>query len=125
MDAMAKIWVLDTDTKGTGARMVPLEEVQGKRREPVVNPVFVPPKPAPRPPAEPEARPPRRFRVVDVMSREVLAEDADVQATVRALEGVERIGDVNVHVWQPDSERWRMLGHREQRTLWDFRGRRP
>jgi hypothetical protein len=25
--AMAKTWVLDTDTKGTGARMVPLEDV--------------------------------------------------------------------------------------------------
>jgi hypothetical protein len=27
---MAKTWVLDTDTKGTGAQMVPLEKVQKK-----------------------------------------------------------------------------------------------
>lgn len=27
---MAKTWVLDTDTKGTGARMVPLEDVLAK-----------------------------------------------------------------------------------------------
>jgi hypothetical protein len=27
---MGKVWVLDTDTKGTGARMVPLESVQEK-----------------------------------------------------------------------------------------------
>ena len=27
---MAKTWVLDTETKGTGARMVPLEEALGK-----------------------------------------------------------------------------------------------
>jgi hypothetical protein len=25
--AMAKVWVLDTETKGTGAQMVPLEKV--------------------------------------------------------------------------------------------------
>ena len=28
---MAKRWVLDTDTKGTGARMVPLEDVLAKQ----------------------------------------------------------------------------------------------
>ena len=28
---MAKVWVLDTETKGTGAEMVPLEKVQEKR----------------------------------------------------------------------------------------------
>jgi hypothetical protein len=27
---MAKVWVLDTETKGTGAQMVPLEKVQEK-----------------------------------------------------------------------------------------------
>jgi hypothetical protein len=33
--AMGKIWVLDTETKGTGANMVPLEKVERKpRREP-------------------------------------------------------------------------------------------
>jgi hypothetical protein len=34
---MGKVWVLDTETKGTGARMVPLDNVQAK------------PEPAPRP----------------------------------------------------------------------------
>jgi hypothetical protein len=34
---MGKVWVLDTETKGTGARMVPLDKVQAK------------PEPAPRP----------------------------------------------------------------------------
>jgi hypothetical protein len=28
---MAKRWILDSETKGTGARMVPLEEVEEKR----------------------------------------------------------------------------------------------
>ena len=38
---MGKTWVLDTETKGTGANMVPLEKVQAK-------PVPRPRKPAPR-----------------------------------------------------------------------------
>jgi hypothetical protein len=32
---MAKTWVLDTETKGTGANMVPLEKTQKKADEPV------------------------------------------------------------------------------------------
>ena len=52
---MAKTWVLDTDTKGTGARVVPLEDVLAK------------PEPKPRPTAPREAptrlgRSPRRAR---------------------------------------------------------------
>ena len=39
VNRMAKTWVLDTDTKGTGARMVPLEDVLAK------------PEPKPRPTA--------------------------------------------------------------------------
>ena len=31
---MAKVWVLDTDTKGTGAEMRPLEKVERKERPP-------------------------------------------------------------------------------------------
>jgi hypothetical protein len=49
----AKTWVLDTETKGTGANMVPLEKVLAKPD----------PAPAPRraaPAAEPPRRPPRR-----------------------------------------------------------------
>jgi hypothetical protein len=41
---MAKTWVLDTETKGTGARMVPLEEVLEK--------------PEPKAPSTPPARKP-------------------------------------------------------------------
>jgi hypothetical protein len=54
---MGKAWVLDTDTKGTGARMVPLEDVLEK-------PEPAPPRPAPsRPrPAAPRAGAPRRAK---------------------------------------------------------------
>jgi hypothetical protein len=44
---MAKVWVLDTETKGTGANVVPLEKVQ-RRPE-------TPQKPAPKRPKPPEA----------------------------------------------------------------------
>lgn len=50
----SKTWVLDTETKGTGANMVPLEKVL-ERPEPA------PPRRGPAPPAEPR-RPARRER---------------------------------------------------------------
>jgi hypothetical protein len=48
---MAKTWVLDTDTKGTGARMVPLEDVL-KKPEPKARPARQPAAP-PRPRKQP------------------------------------------------------------------------
>ena len=45
---MAKTWVLDTDSKGTGARMVPIEEVE-KGSEAKAPFVSRPPKTASRP----------------------------------------------------------------------------
>ena len=52
---MARTWVLDTDTKGTGARMVPLEDVLEKP-EPRATPVARPRKPAERSPSRTPAR---------------------------------------------------------------------
>jgi hypothetical protein len=117
----SKIWVLDTETKGTGAQMVPLESVLEKPRarpEPLVPPRRPRPKTAPA--AEP-ARAPRRFKVVDVATREVLAEDADARRTLEVLDGARSVVDVNVHVWEPDDERWRLLTLRERRLLWERR----
>jgi hypothetical protein len=56
---MAKVWVLDTDTKGTGAHMVPLEDVLEKPK-PEAQPRRTPrsrPRPAGSPPKRPPARP--------------------------------------------------------------------
>ena len=47
-----KIWVLDTETKGTGASVVPLESTLRKAGAPA-EPLYVPPKRVPRPPAPP------------------------------------------------------------------------
>ena len=119
---LGTVWVLDTETKGTGANMVPLERVLKKPGSaPESVRVLRQPKPPPPTPAEP--RGPRRFKVVDVMTREVLADGADTRAAVKLLEDVRSIVDVTIWVWQPEAERWRMLTLEEVRSLWEYRGR--
>ena len=51
---MGKTWVLDTETKGTGANMVPLEKVQEKESSPPRRPT----RPAKRTPAPRTSRAP-------------------------------------------------------------------
>jgi hypothetical protein len=121
MEDMGKVWVLDTGTKGTGAEMVPLEKVlrkPGPGAEPVVT------GRSPRPSDAPEPQLPPRFKVVDVMTHSVLAEDADTRATIDVLEGIGSIFDVRIYMWDPRSEDWRMLSHRDQKVLWGLRGER-
>src|SRR5919198_4279309 len=117
---MGRVWVLDTETKGTGAEMVPLDKVF-KKPAPSREALFVPPEPAPREPQPPEPRPPLRFKLVDVMTRAVLAEGASAREALGVLDGVRSVVDVNVYVWQPKSEKWRLLTLDEKRTLWDRR----
>ena len=117
---MAKTWVLQTETKGTGATMVPLEstEKRGSAREPV----FVPRDPGPRDPAlEPAAsRAPRRFRVVDVMTRQTMLEDGPVADAVDVLRDVRSTVDVTVQVRDEHRQRWRPLTLSEQRAMFDL-----
>jgi hypothetical protein len=111
-------WVLHTETKGTGAQMVPLESVE--KRASVVEPVFVRRKPAkPAEPAPPKPREPRRFRIVDLMTREELADDVLAQEALDVLRDARSIVDVNVYVWQEERERWRPLTFAERRVMWD------
>jgi hypothetical protein len=117
---MAKRWVLDTSTKGTGATMVPLDNVLRKRSE-HPEPIYVPPPRRPKPEAPPQPRRPRSFKVVDVSSRQVLTEGANAQAAIDVLNNVRSIIDVNIYVWQPKTENWRLLSFDEQRLLWDRR----
>jgi hypothetical protein len=115
---MGKTWVLRTDTKGTGASVVPLEPAQQRSAAP--DALYVPPKPTPREPKTPEPRLPRRFRILDVMTREWIVDDVDATAAVRALKAVRSIVDVSVYVWQPERERWRLLTFPEQRAMFDL-----
>jgi hypothetical protein len=119
---VAKTWVLDTETKGTGAHMAPLRSARSDRdaqRELSLTTLKRPTQPA-RPPEPP---PPLRFRVVDVMSGRVLAEDVGAREAVRVLEGMRSSLDSRVSVWSAQAGRWRLLGLEQQRELWGFRHR--
>jgi hypothetical protein len=119
---MGKLWVLDTSTKGTGANMVPLERVL-RQPSPSAEPLFVPKPRQPPPPEEPKPREPRTFKVVDLMSRQVLADGASTRETIDVLKGVRSVVDVNVYVWQPEHERWRLLTFSESAEMWKLRDR--
>jgi hypothetical protein len=116
-----RIWVLDTETKGTGAEMVPIDKLPsaGAGRGVVV---VQPPKPKPERPPEPKL--PRTFKVVDVMTGKVLAEGADTRVTVDLLETIRSSVDVSIYVWEPKADRWQQLSQREKQMLWALRGRR-
>jgi hypothetical protein len=122
--AERRVWVLDTETKGTGAEMVPLDTIE-RKPEPSRTKLWVPPKRRPREPEPPKPREPRRFRVIDVVTREVLADGADLRTTLDVLGGVQRRLDVNVSVWEPDDDRWRLLSLAEQDAVWRRRPAKP
>ena len=121
---MARVWVLDTSTKGTGATMVPLETVLRKPSG-HIEPIYVPPPQRPKDPPPAEPRRPRVFKVLDVLSQQVLAEDATARATIEVLNDVRSIVDVYVYVWEPTLSKWRLLTFDEQRLLWDHRDPTP
>jgi hypothetical protein len=115
---VSRKWVLDTETKGTGAQMVPLEKAHGATgaRGPIVVREQPPPPPKPAAPAGP-----RRYKVVDVMTKQVLAEDVDLRTAVATLEDARSVVDVNVYVWQDDD--WFQLSQGDRGRLWALRGR--
>jgi hypothetical protein len=113
-----KPWVLDTETKGTGAQMVPLEKLL---RRPEPQRQLRRRRRAPARPEAPEPRPPLRFRVVDAMTREVVADDADAQATLDLLGRLRSVVDVDISVWEPNAERWRQLTLGERQAVWSRR----
>jgi hypothetical protein len=118
---MAKVWVLDTETKGTGANVVPLERVLKHGSESVPGFVFrklEDPEPVPDQP-----RQPYRFKVVDVMTRQSIAEDVDARGAVEALADIRSIVDVTVYVWDEKAKRWRRLTFGETKELWEYRDR--
>ena len=119
---MARTWILDTETKGTGANVVPLEKAV--RKPGPGERLYVPPKREPRPPKAPEPRAPRAFKIVDVTTGQVLGEDIDAREAIAVLEDVGSVVDVRIYVWDPGAERWVLLTLGEQKALWEYRGRR-
>jgi hypothetical protein len=65
-----KTWVLDTDTKGTGANVVPLEKVQKKPDPPAERPARAR-KAAPRRQAAPSPQPERARRPAKQVERTI------------------------------------------------------
>ncbi|HMH47519.1 MAG TPA: hypothetical protein VK538_07365 [Solirubrobacteraceae bacterium] len=119
---MAKTWILDSETKGTGAHIAPLDGGAAKPRgERDLSLVKL--KRAPAPTQEPASPEPLRFKVVDVMSAHVLGEDVDVREAVGLLEGMHSVLDARIFVRSPGTGRWRLLGLDEQKAMWHFRGR--
>lgn len=120
---MARTWVLDTETKGTGAHISPLEEQAQPSKERDLELVsFERPERSPEEPV-PITASPLRFKVVDVRSAQVLAEDLDARRTIELLEGMSSVVDARIYVWTPSTGRWRLLSLDEQKALWRFRGR--
>ena len=119
---MAKTWILDTETKGTGAHVVPLEKALQKpssREDLALVTLQAPPRPAE--PAVPLA--PLSFKIVDVRSSQVLAEGIGAGAAVELLEDVGSVVDIRIYAWARRAKRWRLLTLDEQKALWAFRGR--
>jgi hypothetical protein len=123
------VWVLDTETKGTGAEMVPLEKLQQRRRGTGPSaPITLIRRDrrsdqdrvdaATR---EPGPRAPRRFKVAGVMSGEVVAEDVGSLEAIQALRPFPSVFDVRIHVWEPEDEEWRLLTLAEKKAMWAFR----
>jgi hypothetical protein len=61
--------------------------------------------------------------MVDIVTREVLADDVGTRAAVEALRPVRSVVDVRVSSWDHEHDRWRPLTMAEQKTLWSFRDR--
>jgi hypothetical protein len=119
---MGKTWVLDTETKGTGAHMVPLESTLRRANEQhdlATVTLKRPPARAPEPPPEPG---PLRFKVVDVLGARELARDIGVREAVGLLEHMSSVLDARIYVWMGSSARWRLLTLDEHRLMWQFRG---
>lgn len=116
---MARTWILDTETKGTGARMVPLDSVT-KRQSPSERVLKGDKQPQRRPTEPPEPRRPRRFKVVDLMTREPIVEDVSAREAVDALKDIRSTVDVTVYTWQEHAGRWRPLTLSEQGAMWQL-----
>jgi hypothetical protein len=121
---MAKTWVLDTETKGTGAHMAPLEKADreaGEKRE-LQTVTF---KRAAKRAEPPAPREKQRFKVVDVLGGRVLAEDVGAREAIAALGELRSVLDARISVWSTDARRWKLLSLDEQKALWRLRPPAP
>jgi hypothetical protein len=119
---MAKTWRLDTETKGTGAHVVPLEKAPERSTADQELATVTLQRP-PRQLEQPQPLGPLTFKVLDIRSGEVLAEGTDTRETIELLADVRSVLDVRIYVWMQRAGRWRLLTLEEQRAIWRFRDR--
>jgi hypothetical protein len=126
---MGKIWILDTDTKGTGAEMVPLERALERKRSAATGERISVLRRRTAPPAEetakpdepPKSRPPLRFKVVNAITGQAVGEGVGLREAVDLLEGARSLVDVRIYLWEPGPAEWRPLTLGEQRAMWRLR----
>ena len=125
-----RTWVLDTETKGTGAEVVSLEKLEQRKRAAqrrrglsVVRPESAVRRERESTAEEAEQRGPRRFRLVHALTGQLLAEDVSAREAVELLGEIKTVIDVHVYLWEPESASWRPLTFAEKQALWRFRGR--
>jgi hypothetical protein len=117
---MGKTWVLRTETKGTGAHMVPIEDVLEKpASRPYESPEF--PTRRQKKAQTPERKAPDKLKIVDVMTRRVLAEDVTTSEAVEFLGRVRSIVDVRMYLWDDAKRNWRPLTLAQEKGLWELR----
>lgn len=102
--------------------MVPLEKALAPNRAEQKLALFRFNRP-PRPTEAPEPPAPLLFKVVNVLSSEVLAEGVGARETVELLEGMSSMLDARIFQWMAKTGRWRLLTLDESKALWQFRGR--
>jgi hypothetical protein len=126
---MGKVWILDTDTKGTGARMVPLERALERKRSAATGERISVLRRRPAPPDEetaqpdqpPKSRPPLRFKVVNAITGQAVGEGIGLREAVDLLDGIRSLVDVRIYLWEPGPAEWRPLTLGEQRAMWRLR----
>jgi hypothetical protein len=119
---MARTWVLDSETKGIGAHMAPLGRSDDRPSDDrALATVKLAREPGHAAPPAPRER--QRFKVVDVLSGRVLADNVGAREAIDALAGLRSVLDARVSVWSVGARRWKLLSLAEQKQLWRFRGR--
>jgi hypothetical protein len=114
---VAKTWVLDAETKGTGAHIAPLPDgARGATKQAELALVQLTRPPRPPRPSEPPAK--TTFRVVDVLSGEVLGDDIDAREAVETLARMRSALDARVYLRHGPRARWRLLSLGDTRRLW-------
>jgi hypothetical protein len=115
---MSKTWVLDTETKGTGAHIAPLES---RAREGEKELALVQLERGPRAPRADTPAPARtRFRVIDVLGAGVVGDDLEAREAVAVLANMRSALDARVYVRAGEQGRWRLLSLADTRRLWQL-----